>query len=350
LAGLALGLALAAHSACSGDDTGAGPPSGSLDAKGQDAGGGLADAKGDSGGQPPANAGIGVVCLKNADCAPYGLVCFEVQGGQRVCSKACTGPGDCPQGSHCHAEGQVQICTLARYCDPCQTAADCSALAPVCRPDAKGQGYCSMECNVGGGTCPGGSTCTQYGSGIHAFACAPDYGLCKGGGEHCSPCELPGDCGGGTDCITNEIDERFCAQICDPKAPAQTCPQGFACALDAAAQKGYCYKQVAKVKGGLFPTCAKGNKLFCDACTYHFECASARCASKGGDKFCVEPEPCASNADCPYGGEATFCVPSEDSGKICAPPIALHCHGYKACLGHICGGDEVCDNGLCKKR
>ncbi len=101
-----------------------------------------------------------------------------------------------------------------------------------------------------------------------------------------------------------------------------------------------------------YPTCAKGDKGFCDACKNDWECLSKRCVTKNNELFCAQPNPCTKGGegdDCPYGGQATYCV-SSNKGMVCAPPLAHHCHGFKACLHALCGPDDVCSNGLCKPK
>jgi len=292
-----------------------------------------------------AASGIGKACVGSTDCLSLGLKCFETNPatGAGVCSKGCAGASDCPAAHFCNPVGGKLICTGPRYCDACATADECGPDAPLCLPDKNGKGFCANKCNVGDTSCGIGSSCKQYGLGIKDFACKPDYGACSGGGEHCSPCKVQADCAAGNQCYTAKSGERFCAQQCDPaKAAPAGCPSGFVCKAESG--KGFCFKQV---KEELVATCAKGDKGYCDACTVGYECASGRCASKNGKKFCVQPQPCKGNADCPYGGEATFCVPS-DVGQICAPPPSWHCQGYKACLGHSCASNQTCDNGICK--
>ena len=294
---------------------------------------------------PPPKTDIGKVCLANADC-PGGLKCFEVKAatGEGICSHACVAPVDCPQGTHCNAQGGVLICTPPRYCNACSSHAECGGEASLCLKDKFGKGYCTTTCSINVASCRAGSSCVQYGSTLNEFACRPDYGACKGGGEHCSPCTTPQDCGAGTECYGAKSGERFCAQLCDPTGP-NACPQGFGCA--AAGQKGFCFRQTAK--DGLQATCAKGDKGYCDPCANSWECASGKCISKNEKNFCGLPTACKSDADCPYGKEATFCVPTSD-GMACVPPPAWHCQGFKLCLGYPCKSDEKCDNGICKPK
>jgi len=293
--------------------------------------------------------GIGVTCSSNAVCAPFGLNCFETSSanGEGICTRTCAGGVDCPSGSHCNAVGQAMVCTEGRYCNPCDSDGDCGPLAPLCKPDKSGKGFCTHACSVGDSSCGAAASCTQFGSSLQDFVCRPDYGACSGGGEHCSPCKTQADCGTGTECYNaTQSGERFCAQTCDA-ASAGGCPAGFAC--QASKGKGHCFKATS---GGIVATCAKGDKGYCDACTADYECASNRCATKNGQTFCVQPKPCekANEAtDCPYGGVdgATQCVPANDGGMICSPPPAWGCQGFKACLGHPCMSSEVCVSGLC---
>ena len=304
-----------------------------------------------AGGDTKPATGIGLTCASNAVCAPFGLNCFETSSatGEGICTRTCAGGADCPVGSHCNPVGPALVCTEGRYCNPCASDGDCGALAPLCKPDKDGKGFCTHACNIGDGTCGAAASCVQFGTSLQDFACRPDYGACTGGGEHCSPCATQADCGVATECFTaTQTGERFCAQTCDP-TQSGGCPSGFGC--QAAKGKGYCFKQTSD---GLVPTCAKGDKGFCDSCTANYECASNRCANHNDKKFCVEPAPCDKqneSTDCPYGGVdgATQCVPT-DVGMACAPPPAWGCQGFKLCLGHPCTASQVCTNGLCKPK
>lgn len=298
-----------------------------------------------------ANPGIGKICQTKTDCAGD-LVCQEINAatGEGFCTKTCDADAVCGAGRFCNAFAQKFLCMEPQFCNPCNAAGDCSAGAPLCLQDKGGQGYCSRKCSVGDSSCAPGSSCHKYGSDLGASACTPDYGSCSGDGSNCSPCIAQADCSPGTTCFTSPATgERYCAQTCEPTA-TNGCPQGFACA----AQKtksipGLCWK---KTPAKPVATCAKGDKGYCDACNQDWECASSRCASKNGMKFCVEPTPCSKateGKDCPYGGYATFCVPT-DKGMACVPPPNSNCQGYKSCLGHDCAADEACDNGICKKK
>jgi hypothetical protein len=304
----------------------------------------------DVGPSPAQLAGIGKPCLAQADC-PKELFCQDLDAvtGQGICTKLCKDETECLVGSRCNPRAGKLICTLPRYCNPCAGDADCSSDAPLCLKDKNGQGFCTMSCYIGDSKCGAGSSCVQFGESTKDFACRPDYGACKGNGEHCSPCATAKDCGAGTECYLAKSGEHFCAQLCDPVS-APSCPKGFACA-PAGGSKGYCFRQAKDDTGkdALVATCAKGDKGYCDACNAHYECASGKCVSKEGKKFCGLPSACATNADCPYGGEGTFCVPT-NVGNNCAPPIGWHCTGYKACLKPGCKPNETCDNGICKAK
>ena len=320
------------------------------------AGPGAEDGK--NGGAVTAASGLGKTCAGNNDCKPHGLTCYITNSNKAsgICSKGCESEGDCGANTHCNPLGTNLVCTPPQLCDPCETSDNCGPDAPLCitNPTTKG-GFCSRLCNVGDGKCPGGYSCKQFGNRVDEFACQPDYGACVGDGQHCSPCKTDGDCGKNASCFQSKAGaERFCAKRCAVGTNPDGCSEGFKCASYGG--KGYCYKRIKiQTKNGpgeqLVPTCVAGKKGFCDACEEDWQCGSGRCVTKNEKKFCAQGGPCTKATeieDCPYGGQATFCVPAGDS-NVCAPPPAFNCHGYKACLSHPCGGDEHCDSGICKK-
>lgn len=292
---------------------------------------------------------IGKACASNADCALIGLKCFETNAatGAGICSKKCTSAADCDTGTFCNPQSDLLICTPPRFCNGCSSNAECGAEG-LCLAGKNGAKYCTRPCTFGDNSCPPASSCKQFGAAIHEFACQPDYGSCVGDGAQCSPCSGPGDCAAGTEChYASATGERFCAKVCTPASPTD-CPGGYSCSQPKGSSKAYCFKVIGKEA---VATCAKGDKGFCEPCTADYECLSGRCALKNGKKFCVEPSPCKSNKDCPHGGEATACVPSDNGkGTICAPPLSWGCQGYLACLSVNCGPDETCMSGVCKKK
>ncbi len=293
------------------------------------------------------STGLGKTCAANVDCAALLFCQFATPtANSGFCSKSCDQDADCGGGYFCNSVGGKKLCTAAKFCNTCVSASDCSAEAPLCIPGASGASYCSHSCSIGDKSCGAGSSCKQYDVGVNDTACAPDSGACTGDGGQCSPCDLDGDCRAGTVCFSSPSDGKFCAQTCDP-GQSGGCPAGFACAAQKSSKyKGLCWKQIGKE---VIATCAKGDKGYCDACDHSYECASNRCATKNGKKFCAQPNPCTKAteaADCPYGGEATFCAQS-DVGMICVPPTSWNCQGFKACLGHQCKADQVCVNGIC---
>lgn len=297
--------------------------------------------------------GYATVCAKNDDCKSKGLNCYETNPatGAGICSSLCSTSAECPAGLYCNPQSGNLICTPPRFCNPCGQDSDCWDASPGINNDKvfclKGPGgnYCSQHCALGDSTCGPASTCKQFGSGIDDFACQPDAGTCKGDGSACSPCNGPGDCGAGLDChYAASTGERFCAQFCTEGATSG-CPNGTICTQPKGSAKAYCFKNVG---GKGVETCALGTKQFCESCKANYECASGRCALKNGASYCAHPSACTSNNDCPYGGEATFCVPSDNGvGAICAPPISWGCMGFLSCLGHPCNADQKCVKGQC---
>lgn len=292
---------------------------------------------------------IGKVCASNADCALLGLKCFETNAatGAGICSKECKSSVDCDGGTFCNPQADKLICTPPRFCNVCQKDTDCGAEG-LCLAGAKGGKYCTRKCSFGDTTCPPAASCKQFAATLDDFACQPDFGSCSGDGSPCNPCSGQADCSAGTECYyASTTGERFCAKTCKT-GTAGGCPGGFVCTQPKGAATGYCFKSVGKEA---IATCSKGDKGFCEPCAADYECASGRCALKNGKKFCVEPVPCTANKDCPYGGDATACVPSDNGkGSICAPPLSWGCQGYLACLGLNCEAGETCVAGLCKKK
>ena len=311
----------------------------------------------DASSQQTSGAGLGKLCASNNDCVQHALTCYitNVNTGTGICSKGCKQESDCGGGTHCNPLQGVLACTPPQLCDACNSDDECGPDAPICAKFGEKSGFCSLKCNVGDGKCPGGYSCKQYGQTVGQFACRPDHGSCTGDGGHCAPCKTDGDCNANTTCFQSKPGaERFCAQRCAVGTNPDGCATGFKCASYGG--KGYCYKVLPG--GGaagekLLPTCIAGTKGFCDACEEDWECVSGRCATKNDKKFCAQVGTCAKESektDCPYGDQdATFCVPS-NKGMICAPAPLFNCHGYKACLSHPCGVDELCDDGLCKAK
>lgn len=343
-------LALAALTlACGGQESDA------ASADGESGGGAAADTSGAGAATGDvAVANIGTPCASNSDCAKFGLTCFVLNksASTGICSRGCKTETDCGGGlAHCNAVQGALICTLPRYCDPCKSAQDCGPEAPLCVIDSEGAGYCTSACTVDHNTCAPGALCRRTGAKVTDFTCAPAGGTCNGNGSQCSPCKTDGDCSPGHVCFQADASaERYCARTCDANnsdsGGNNGCDAGYACV--AYGGKGRCSKIV---HGQPRPTCSAGARGFCDPCTENWQCASNRCATKNDKQFCVQATPCQKDQeaeDCPLGGVATFCVPSQQ-GAICAPPPAFNCHGYMACFSHPCGPGEVCDRGECKK-
>jgi hypothetical protein len=306
------------------------------------------DAGSDDGGGVGAS-GLGKACAGNADCTAYGLTCFPSEDGNGgLCSRTCTGAGDCGDGTICRGVQGSQICARPGYCDACENASDCGSAAPICRrdPGPDGEllpGFCSRDCSVGHTSCPAGSSCSKAPGtpSIKDFSCRPDNDTCTGDGSQCSPCHTDADCTGGHVCLQPSPDsERFCAKRCEDAA----CDAGYLCTKIGG--QSLCY---ADVEGKATPTCSAGKKGFCDACSANWQCASNRCATKNGESFCAQPGTCTKATepdDCPPG---TFCVPTS-AGQACTPPLAYKCQLWKACLAFPCGANEHCADGVCTKK
>ncbi len=333
---LSLLLCLSCLSACGGDENTEGP-----------------DTDKDTAGNVVGDTNfIGKTCASNDDCTPHGLTCYILgAGAEGICSRGCTTESDCGGGlAHCNSVQGALVCTLPRFCDPCDSEQECGPEAPVCLKDDQDVGFCSPRCTVQKDSCPSGTLCRKFGANVDDFACVPASGSCNGDGTQCSPCKTDGDCSGGHTCFqANPDSERYCAKSCNPDAAGNDgCTNGYKCTSYGGS--GVCYQII---DGKPKATCSAGSRGFCDPCEEDWQCGSGRCVEKliGGSskRFCGLPDPCSSNDDCPLGGLATFCVDSSnEKGKICAPPAAYNCHGYKACFSHPCQPGTVCIDGVCK--
>ena len=217
---------------------------------------------------------FGDPCLVGADCES-GL-CIAYEGG-KMCTTACGGNGDCPDGYTCQAVGGggVKVCLPApepgQFGDDCVVGADCESGLCIAYEDGK---MCTSVCG-GDGDCPNGYTCQAVGGG-GLKVCLPPVEL----GQFGDACAVGADCESGL-CIAYE-GGKICTSACGGDGD---CPDGYTC---------------QDVGGGLkvcLPAPEPGQ--FGDDCLKGADCESGLCIAYEGGKICTTA--CGGNGDCPNG-------------------------------------------------
>ncbi len=182
----------------------------------------------------------------------------------------------------------------------CTSDGDCEGSADVCLPDQPGLvpgGYCSATCDPENpDSCPGGSTCLDFGMG-----------------------------------------QQFCFLECDPEATTRTCREGYGCSSNFRALPA------SVCVAGCFDASDCGAGQECD-----------RTGGTLGAGRCFDPSAtiggaCAQSSDCPMGGTCS----TEDGsgwpggaclGGGCDPESGSGCTGDAVCLPSQFGGG-VCVDG-----
>jgi hypothetical protein len=317
---------------------------------------------GEQGGQPEAvetkDLGVEVppgyleFCVLDADCAGYGLACYAEgpDDPKAFCSKPCESNADCPGMLVCKPKVDKMVCQLGEFCDYCEKDEQCGADEDHrCVKDKTGQGFCSMRCKKDKPeTCAAGTICKKAGLGLEDYFCFPMFGVCKGDGTHCTPCQSDADCLKGLVCHENSYTfERYCAEICQVKS---NCPKGFGCYELMGEKLPLC---TLEVDGEPTETCYKENKAFCDPCMKNYECQLGVCYNYAvaNKFFCTFPcdKEKYKGEGCPSG---LFCAPNygETGGMVCIPPTSWGCQGFLNCLGVDCEMGEKCVDGFCQPK
>jgi hypothetical protein len=259
--------------------------------------------------------------------------------------------GSCPGGANC----------------PCKGNTDCDN--NICLEVADGQ-RCAIQC--GGGSCPGGFTCTAFtqGGGDAQYVCVQNWGricepcdnskLCSaalgneksvciayGGleGSFCGAlCAVDGDCPGGYGCkdVTSIEGKaaKQCARLPDGGGHIQ-CP----CDGNATAQKLSTTCNAAVVTGGSCPgtrTCGSAGLGACTASPAAGELCDGvdnDCNGLTDDVVCDDKNPCTDDACKP--ADQTCVHPA--NAQLCSDGNA--CTSNDACSGGLCVGKAVdCDD------
>jgi hypothetical protein len=311
-------------------------------------------------------------CASDAECGAYRCVTTE-RTGERFCSPACSGLGECPAGSTCafFLVNQSSYCVpLSGTCvrDRCDVAG-CPAQVPLCdsrsgrcyRTDNRapcqecaysfqcgtywdrcisgsgGPKRCAKDCDLDhNGSCPSGYRCHESaspGEGV-LWQCVPLTGDCSDCRADnpcppgdvcdtptgncvvevqvkppCSPCQDNGDCG----VATNTCYLGGCMPYCDLFTP---CPnQGYRCTVISDEER---HQSVRRC----IPNVSLGANceilLYCSPCTEDADCNGGVClpVPGSGSKRCAPHCDATGVTFCPSG---STCVDSQRDGLVCAP-------------------------------
>ena len=160
------------------------------------------------------------------DCATLacvdGLVCLDYAGGE-VCSRACGGPGACPDGLRCFGQTAgacVPLQGLPGDGEPCAAGRACDAELACVDDPARQRPNCTHAC-AEDSECDGRLRCVD--------------GLCRhptvdrpGFGDACNPISdepAVAGCRDDAPCFVRGL-TSYCTQACDGLNP---CPAGYGC-------------------------------------------------------------------------------------------------------------------------
>ena len=152
------------------------------------------------------------------------LICVA-DDDRRFCSRACNGPGSCPDGYRC-AGGETPACAPRNgppgFGEACANGTDCAEPLECIERPSRQRPFCTTACE-GGLPCGQGFEC----DGTH---CVPPAQELPGFGETCAleaaDPALVG-CAEGFRCIGEGLN-TWCTQVCTTE---NRCPEGYGCKL-----------------------------------------------------------------------------------------------------------------------
>lgn len=241
------------------------------------------------------------LCLVNNPDCPSGLDCYPYQGGQ--------GYGAClpsQGGGSSGDKGEGEACAATEECQSLMLCLD---------------GLCRVQCQVGGD----GAECkaSQYCETIPGGGGVCVDGFAPGSTPNGEVCQGNESCASGL-CMKNDLQDTvaYCRATCTGKG---TCPDGFACA-----------KQAAGIQG-----CLPGDEKWPAGTTCEFasDCISGLCIEVGGQKMCSASCELGVAGQCPCG----MTCADTTAGPLCLEGPAEAC----LAIGADCSADSECASDLC---
>ncbi|MGQ0504713.1 MAG: matrixin family metalloprotease [Myxococcaceae bacterium] len=213
----------------------------------------------------------------------------------------------------------------------CQTNADCSAAAPVCRGGAAAatSKICTATCATSS-TCPNGYTCQADSTGAMSCLIPPSAELCK-------YCSSGAQCGSGLCVGTGR--RNWCTKTCTSATSAATsCGAGYECVALDGTSTYVC--QPTNV------TCPAPQCSTAAQCPVGYACVGGMCEATGkpGDR-CETSIYCEACSDCIGATSEAYCRPccqALAAGGRCASCPAVTCAAGMTCTEETNGLDAVC--------
>lgn len=305
---------------------------------------------------PPVERGLCSPCTDSDQCAASlgeGARCTALGADGAFCASPCAGPGDCPVGYRCEANG-LNLCLpdnlrcVECLREPCPAGLACDTMTGECVEPRGPCGPCSGD--VG---CMEGLRCAEVENGRFCLepcadgACADAENMicqdevCQPESGRCDPCG--GRCEGATPYCIEASGE--CGE-CGIGVP---CGEGLNCdqATNTCVEGEGCLGDVDCLNPDT-PVCFGGQ---CVACLQDTDCPPRMACN--GEQQC-EPDPCR-GVECQRGSECDpgtgRCNPGCQAAADCADPMLMDCNvetGQCFLTNGTCdlaGGDAVCAPG-----
>ena len=281
------------------------------------------------------------VCTGDESC-PANLFCNAFTGQCVTEVPGCTQDSECGPNQYCEVESRT--CRTRRsYCEPCTQDRQCGAAADKCIEDPTvGRRFCGKACS-GDGDCREGSTCQTIGG---VQTCWPTVATCEQLAG-CIPntgqsCQQDADCTEGQDQVCDLVQG-----VCVARVP--TCPFGTVCNRDTKQCETACTTDddcAANENCQNSPCrCTNNECVPILLCQDNADCEPGQvCIVEPGQTEGECGPSCTADSDCPQGevctdlGSRRACVPGCVSDADC--PLTANCSGGRCVPG--CQASVVC--------